>query len=81
MIEPTNNQENKYDAWKENPKLGIKIEVAIDGEVIASRTAFDFESAEENLGKLRRWYEKEQDKQVAEDEKNQEEVEELENKV
>ncbi len=81
MEESTNHQENLYDAWKENPKLGIKIEVAIDGEVIASRTAFDFESAEENLGKLRRWYEKEQDKQVAEDEKNQEEVEELENKV
>ncbi len=62
-------------------KLAIKIELTIDGEVIASRTAFDFEGAEENLGKLQRWYEKEQDKQLAEAKRIQEEVEELEGKA
>ena len=74
-INKIEDEKMRIDLMNDNtPKLAIKIEVAIDGEVIASRTSFNFEGAEENLGKLERWYEKEQDKQLAEAEKDQEEV-------
>ena len=41
-------------------KLGIQIDVAIDGEIVATRNACDFGDAEEQLGKLERWFAKEQ---------------------
>lgn len=44
-------------------QLGIQIVVAIDGEEIAKRTSLSFDSAEEDLGKLRAWFEEEQAKQ------------------
>ncbi len=56
--EPTDEQENKYDAWKEKGQLGIEIKVYLDDICIAAKTSYDFEGAEENLGKLRRDYEK-----------------------
>lgn len=58
-------------------KLGIEIKVFIDGYLIAEKDAFDFEGAEENLGKLRRDYEKKQAEAETETERKQEEVEEL----
>ncbi len=61
-----------------SPQLGIKIEICLDGEPITERYAFDFEGAEENLGKLRKWYEEEQAKMEAEAERNQEEINDLE---
>ncbi len=65
QVNKLEDEKMRIDLQNDNaPKLAIKIELAIDGEVIASRNAFDFEGAEENLGKLRRDYEKKQAEEV-----------------